>query len=50
MVALNQTSALWTERLPKLGDLSTASESAEIEGPGPACCWFYCNLCCWVMC
>ena len=46
MVAVNETSELWTTRLETLLSL----EGSDVDGPAPDCCWFICNLCCWVMC
>jgi hypothetical protein len=44
MAALNPTGSLWTNNL-QLGAAGLGP-----DGPGPACCWWMCNLCCWVFC
>jgi hypothetical protein len=47
MTALNDTLTLWTTHLLSL---SLAADSDGPEDVGPDCCWFICDLCCWVKC
>jgi hypothetical protein len=48
MRSLNQTSALWSHRLRRAaGEAAALGDSPD---PGPDCCWFICNICCWVVC
>ncbi|NIR01203.1 MAG: hypothetical protein GTN78_13555 [Gemmatimonadales bacterium] len=50
MTAVNETEVLWTRRLPCVAEFERTSESGESEGITPDCCWFICNVCCWIMC
>lgn len=52
MVSLNKTATLWNTRLVARGRRAQRTGMAAPDGPlpGPDCCFFICNICCYVAC
>jgi len=50
MVSLNKTATLWSRRLAAPGRRGQRIRSTAPDGPGPDCCFFFCNVCCWLIC
>ena len=50
MVSLNKTATLWSKRLTAHGRDGQSTRCDTADGPGPNCCFFLCNICCYVIC
>jgi len=50
MVSLNETATLWSQRLRRATSGGLMGSVADVDNPGPDCCWLICDVCCWVVC